>query len=86
MPWMAFIAKVGTSLTFGIAFFVSYTNPVTFPLLKRSTGIGICNFVARFCTVFAPMIAELDKPIPISVHLGVTVLGLIVAFFFPTYS
>jgi hypothetical protein len=37
-------------------------------------------------TIFAPLIAELDDPIPISIVIFVTVVGFIVSFFFPDYD
>lgn len=86
MPWMGLIAKFGTSMTFSIAWISSYSNRCTFPLLKRSTAIGICNFCARFATIFAPLVAELEKPIPVCVAIGVAFLGIIVTMFMPSYS
>ena len=63
---------------------MSFNDPKTFPLLKRTTAIGICNFVARLATVFAPLAAELDRPIPISIVIALTTIGLITSFTFPS--
>jgi hypothetical protein len=54
--------------------------------LKRATATGICNFIARGLTVFAPLIAELDTPIPTSILLGIAVVAFVVAFFLPSKS
>jgi hypothetical protein len=54
-----------------------------FPTLKRSTATGIANFIARSLTIAAPIVAELDKPIPISVLVGINGFALIVSFTFP---
>ena len=84
IPYFTFLAKIGANLTFQFTYYVSFVDPKTFPLLKRTTAIGICNFIARSFTIFAPLIAELDRPIPISVVLGVTVCGLVTSFTFPS--
>ena len=52
--------------------------------MKRTTAIGICNFIARAFTIFAPLVAELDKPIPIIIVMIVTTAGLITTFTFPS--
>ena len=52
--------------------------------MKRTTAIGICNFIARTFTIFAPLVAELDKPIPIIIVMIVTTAGLITTFTFPS--
>lgn len=83
IPYFTFLAKVGTNTTFTVAYFASFSNPRTFPLLRRSTAIGICNFCARLATSFAPFVAELDSPIPVSIIIGVSTVGLIVSLTFP---
>lgn len=84
IPYFTFLAKIGANLTFQFTYYVSFVDPKTFPLLKRTTAIGICNFIARSFTIFAPLIAELDRPIPISIVLAVTLTGLITSFTFPS--
>ena len=86
IPYLTFVAKVGAGTTFTLAYFVSFANTRTFPILRRNTAIGICNFVARLCTAFAPLVAELDSPIPISILVGVSVIGLAVSLTFPCPS
>lgn len=86
IPFFTFLAKVGTNITLIISYFASFSNPRTFPLLRRSTAIGICNFCARLATSFAPFAAELKSPIPISIVIGVSVVGLAVSFTFPPPS
>ena len=60
IPWFTFTAKVGTHITFSSAYYASFSDQRVFPLLKRATAIGICQFVARGLTIFSPMIAELE--------------------------
>ena len=83
IPVFNFLAKVGTGMTFNIAYFASFSNTTTFPLLRRSTAIGICNFCARLATAFAPFVAEVGSPIPISVVVAVSFVGLAASFTFP---
>ena len=57
-----------------------------FPHLKRATAIGICNFVARFVTIFAPMAAELEKPLPTLILLIINMTALLISFTFPSFK
>lgn len=84
IPWFTFTAKVGTHITFSNAYYASFSDVRVFPLLKRATAIGICQFVARGLTIFSPMVAELDKPIPMLVLAFITLAALIGALFLPS--
>ena len=55
-----------------------------FPLLKRATAIGICNFVSRLVTIFAPLAAELEKPLPTLCLLIVNMTALLISLTFPS--
>ena len=55
-----------------------------FPLLKRATAIGICNFVSRFFTIFAPLAAELEKPLPLLCLLIFNMTALLISLTFPS--
>jgi hypothetical protein len=50
--------------------------------MKRSTAIGICDLFAIGITIFAPFVAELERPIPILVCIFISIIGLIVSFTF----
>ena len=82
VPIFTLIAKIGTHILFSINWFVSFGNRKVFPNLKRATAIGICNFIARVITAFAPLVAELDKPLPIYLLLCFNTLGLLTSFTF----
>ena len=86
IPYFTFIAKIGTHLTFSNAYYASFSDQRVFPLLKRATAIGICQFVARGLTIFAPLIAELDEPIPMLILSFITLTALVGALFFPSKS
>jgi len=55
-----------------------------FPTLKRATATGVCNFIARFLTMFAPLVAELERPLPIYILLVTATIGLLVSITFPS--
>ena len=66
--------------TFGIvtAFLSCYTSTFElFPLSERSTAMKICNLSARFITIFAPLIAEINPPTPLIVMLGFVIVSLL---------
>ena len=52
-----------------------------FPVLFAATAMGVCNFFARFITIFAPGVAEMDPPIPMSIFCGLCSVGIFLAFF-----
>jgi hypothetical protein len=62
----------------------SFNENCIFPFYKRATAIGICNFVARVFTIASPLVAELDRPIPAYILLGVNFIAFIVAFTLPS--
>ena len=47
-----------------------------FPLVFGTTTMGICNVIARFLTVFAPIVAEVEEPYP---EIAYTVLCFVAA-------
>ena len=70
MPILMFWTKVGVDWTFQNTYQASFAENLMFPFFKRTTAVGICNFVARLITIFAPLVAELDRPIPMYIFLG----------------
>ena len=61
-----------------------YNEDLIFPFYKRATSIGICNFIGRCVTIMVPIVAELDKPIPALMILGINVLGFLACFLLPS--
>ena len=86
VPWFTLIAKIGATITCSNAFQATFGDPKVFPNLKRATAAGICNFVARFATIFAPLVAELDRPAPIYIFLVINTIGFLVSLTFPSTS
>jgi len=61
VPACLFLMNFGSSATFG-NLYIGHMD--LFPVVFSTTSMGICNIVARLCTVFAPVVAEIDEPTP----------------------
>lgn len=66
----------------GVATFELFSNPRTFPTLKRSTGASLCLFISFSLSATAPLVAELPAPIPIIVVFTLSLIGLGCSFLF----
>ena len=64
-------------------YIASFVDSKVFPFLKRTTAIGVCNFFARLVTIFAPIVAELDKPLPELCLILVVLLAFVISLFLP---
>lgn len=80
MPWAIFVAKFGTASGFLISYMASFSDNRIFPVEKRATAIGICNFIGRAVTSLAPMINELEEPEPMCFFLVVMFIAWIYNF------
>jgi len=83
IPIFVMFTKVAVNILFQVTYLASFTDDQIFPFLKRATSIGICNFVARIATIFAPMVAEQAKPLPEVYLLVIVTLAFFVAIFMP---
>jgi hypothetical protein len=75
--WMSvfvMLAKGGVSGCF-VCSYVSTTE--VFPTLFCATALGICNFVARFLTIGAPLIAEQPEPIPMLCLISASAMAVV---------
>jgi hypothetical protein len=55
LPAMILFCLTGVSGGFQVVY---SANAQLFPVLFSATALGICNFLARLSTIFAPMVAE----------------------------
>ena len=55
MPLFLLISRIGNSSLFNLVY---AANAEMFPTLFAGTAMGICNLLARICTIFAPQVAE----------------------------
>ena len=79
-PAFLFFLKISINTTFMNTYHCSFNMDQLFPFYKRATSIGICNFVARCFTVAAPLVAELQAPLPIAILLAINGVALLVTF------
>jgi len=77
MPQLIFITKFGTAIAFLSSYFACFTDERIFPIHRRTTAIGICNFCARGLTGLAPMVNELSEPFPMFLF-NVIVVGALI--------
>ena len=61
MVFLVLLAKYGISAALVIIY---VAHPKMFPTLFSVTSLGIVNIVSRFMTIFAPMVAEVEFPVP----------------------
>lgn len=78
IPVFITFAKGGIAANFTIVYIASAE---VFPTLFTATALGICNFFARFLTILAPDVAELDPPIPMAVFCSLCIGGIVLAMF-----
>ena len=64
-------------------YIASFVDCKVFPFLKRTTAIGVCNFFARLVTIFAPIVAELEKPLPEICLILVVLIAFVISLFLP---
>ena len=84
IPGIIFVIKTWNQACFVFVYQCGYNEDLIFPFYKRITSTGLCNFVGRLVTVAAPVVAELDKPIPAILILCINVIGIIASFFLPS--
>jgi|LakMenE18May11ns_1017448.scaffolds.fasta_scaffold9018395_1 hypothetical protein len=73
-PVLVLIAKFGTSAGFNISY---VANAEVFPSLFQGSAMGICNFVARSFTIFAPVIAEIVGFTPMILFTAANLITLL---------
>lgn len=78
IPVFILFAKGGIAANFVIVYIATAEM---FPTLFTATAMGICNFFARFLTIMAPYVAELDPPIPMAVFCSLCIGALVLAMF-----
>ena len=76
VPGCVLLVSFGlTGTWFGL--FLSHLE--VFPVVFAGTTMGVCNIAARFCTIWAPLFAELPEPVPqnamFALSLGATILS-----------
>lgn len=71
-----------TSFGISCAFVQAYsTGAKIFPALFLGTALAVSNIFSRVATTLSPMIAEIDKPVPLIFLCSIALLGIGVSFF-----
>ena len=78
MPYMIFISKGGIAAMFSVTYIA---NSQLFPAIFAGTAFGIGNFSGKMMSLFAPMLAELEEPIPLYIVSVLAVLLFMVSLF-----
>ena len=74
-----------TRLGVGTALALCYlANAGIFPAIFAGTAFGLCNIGAKLCTILAPLLAEVDKPVPMIIFSVVTGLAIFAALMIKT--
>lgn len=81
VPFMLTMAKSGVKVAIDICYLA---NSHLFPAIFAGTAYGICNIGAKIATIFAPLIAEIDPPIPMSIFTIVAMIGALLSLFIIT--
>lgn len=84
VPGLIFVIKLWNQAAFVFVYQTSFNEDLIFPFYKRISSCGVCNFIGRLVTVAAPIVAELDRPLPVILLLSANVLALIAAIFLPS--
>ncbi len=78
VPYMIAFAKGGVKVTFDICYL---GNSFLFPAIFAGTAFGFCNAGAKISTIFSPLLAEVEPPIPMIVLSILTSSGAISSLF-----
>ena len=78
IAFFVLLAKFGSSVTQCVCYIAT---PWLFPVLLCGTAFGICNLFGRFSQAAAPIMAELEIPLPMELFTAISVVGLIASFF-----
>lgn len=81
MPFFVVLAKFGISGSFCILYVCMVD---VFPTLFLVTALGVCNFFAKFLSIFASQVAERPAPLPMIIFCTLNALGIVVVQFVKT--
>jgi len=78
VPICLFLMNMGTSMTFG-NLYMSHMD--VFPIVFNSTSMGICNILARSITITAPIVAEVEEPVPEIIFTTLSFIAAVMSVF-----
>jgi len=77
-PVLIMFATFGLASLFNLVY---VTHGHIFPTLFSATAMGVCNFVARIATCFAPVVAETPGATGIWMTTGMVTLAMVLTCF-----
>lgn len=72
------IAKFGIASAFNLAYIIT---PTFFPTYLCTTAFGIVNAVAMASSIFSPVIAELNQPVPMLIYGFTSAIAMVTCLF-----
>ena len=78
IPIFVLFSKAGVTATFNMCYLA---NAQIFPAIFAGTAFGICNIGAKGTTILAPLIAEVDPPVPMILFVITAGLACALSFF-----
>ena len=74
VAFMVLLVKLAVASAYALNF---NTTAQLFPTEYSATIFGACNFSARLSTIVAPIIAEVDRPVPMVVLTSLSVAAML---------
>jgi len=62
----------------------AYQDERVFPFSRKATAINIIILVSKTATIGAPFVNEAEEPVPIIFLIGLSVISVIIAYFYRT--
>ena len=77
IPVFVLFSKAGVTATFNLCYLA---NAQIFPAIFAGTAFGICNIGAKLTTILAPLIAEVEPPVPMILFCSTACLACALSF------
>ena len=81
MAVFVLLSKLGIAFAFNNSYLAT---PRLFPVALTGTAFGLCNVLARFCTVLSPLVAEIAYPMPMIIFASISGISAVLAIFLQT--
>jgi hypothetical protein len=60
------LTKFGVSSSLSLCYLITSEY---FPIIYSSSVFGVCNVFSRIIAIFAPLIAEMEPPLPMAIYV-----------------
>lgn len=57
------------------------STPYVFPVLQAGMAFAICNIGGRLMAIAAPIVAEVEIPLPMEIYSVMALIGLVLCLF-----